>query len=319
MAAIVIMVVIKMSSNAKIRSQQLITGIINDRNFINSLYDSAQGSFKSYLMRFFNAENTDGTLSVSDLRRNVSSRDYDLFRSVLNQFSKPLVTDEEGSLRLDKAKEIAGLDKQNLLNAITAIIIAAHSKKVSSYLNNSLVNEYQYAMNFQEREARSMGYRSNNDYTDTQIMQQADTLLKQKNYGLTVDQRIWIKNDKLTNQTNDAVNKGLMIGITQAYMVNKLFKEFTTSPNSVATIFNKTKNFYKNQLINQEKTRFGTTAANDVFNRYQVSMLNWNLASTHSHTDVCDDLAQGSPYAESDYPNQPHWGCICFPSPAYKK
>ncbi|WP_220751561.1 hypothetical protein [Apilactobacillus xinyiensis] len=308
-----------MSSNAKIRSQQLITGIINDNIFINNLYDSAQGSFKSYLMRFFNAENTDGVLSVSDLRRNVSSRDYDLFRSVLNQFSKPLVTDEEGSLRLDKAKKIAGLDKQNLLNAITAIVIAAHSKKVINYLGNSLVNEYQYAMNFQEREARAMGYRSAKDYTDDQIMKQANTLLKQKNYDLTVDQRVWIKNDKLTNQTNDAVNKGLMIGITQAYMVNKLFKEFTTSPNSVATIFNKTKNFYKNQLINQEKTRFGISAADDVFGRYAVDSFNWNLASTHSHSDICDDLASGSPYAKEDYPDRPHWGCVCFPSPAYSK
>ncbi|MCL0330841.1 hypothetical protein [Apilactobacillus xinyiensis] len=313
------MVVIKMSSNARIRSQQLITGIINDRNFINSLYDSAQGNFKSYLMRFFNAENTDGTLSVSELRRNVSSKDYDLFRNVLNQFSKPLVDDEEGALRLDKAKKIAGLDKQNLLNAITAIIIASTSHKVSDYLGNSLINEYQYAINFQEREARATGYSSNKSYTNTQIMQQAKDLLAQKNYGLKVDQRVWIKNDKLTNQTNDAVNKGLMVGITQAYMTDKLFKEFTTSPNSVATIFNKTKNFYKNQLINQEKTRFGATAANDVFDRYQVSMLNWNLASTHSHSDACDDLAQGSPYAESDYPDQPHWGCVCFPSPAYKK
>lgn len=300
------------------RSEQLITGIFNDRQFINSLYDSAQGNFKNYLMRFFYAENNNGIMSVSDLRRNVGSNDYDLFRRVLSQYSKPLVDDEEGSLRLEKAKHIAGMNKQNLLNAITSIIVASTSKDVSKYLGGSLINEYQYAMAWQEREARNTHHRTNIQYSNSDINKQAQDLLNTKNFGLTVDQRIWVKNDKLTNQTNDAVNKGLMVGITTDYINNHLFKEFTTSPNSVSTIFNKTKNFYKNQLINQEKTRFGKSAANDVFDRYSVNKFNWNLASTHNHTDVCDDLAQGSPYSKSDYPSTPHWGCICFPSPAYE-
>lgn len=301
------------------RSAQLITGILNDHQFINSLYDSAQGNFKNYLMRFFYAENNDGIVSTSDLRKNVDSNDYDLFIRVLNQYSKPLVNDDEGVLRLEKAKHIAGMNKQNLLNAITSIVIASTSKDVSKYLGSSLINEYQYAMAWQEREARNTHHRTNVQYSNNDIDNQAQNLLDAKNYGLTVDQRVWVKNDKLANQTNDAVNKGLMVGITTDYINNHLFKPFTTSPNSVETIFNKTKNFYKNQLINQEKNRFGISAANDVFDRYSVNKLNWNLASTHNHTDACDDLAQGSPYSKADYPSRPHWGCICFPSPAYEK
>lgn len=267
-------------------------------------------------MRFFNAENNNGVLSVSELRRNVSSGDYDLFKKVLSEYSSSLLVDDEGVLRLDKAKKMAGLDKQNLLNSIVAIIIAATSKSVSSYLGTSLKNEYQYAMSFQENEAIRTRHFTNHHYSNAAINEQANKILAAKNYGLTVDQRVWIKNDKLTGQVNNAVNEGLMRGMDNDYINNKLFKPFNNSPKSATTAFNKTKNFYKNQLINQEKNRFGTEAALDVFDRYNVHMLNWNLASTHSHSDACDDLAQGSPYTRVDYPNAPHWGCVCFPSPA---
>lgn len=305
-----------MTARADLRAQQLVTGILNDRTFINNLYNSAQGNFRNYLMRFYNTENNNGTMSINDLRRNVSSADYDTFRSVLSQFGKPLLDSDEGQLRLEKAKQIAGLNKQSLLNAITAIIIASSSKDISDYLGNSLVNEFQYAINFQEREAVNTNHSTNTNYTNAEVIKMAEELLAQKNYGLTVDQRVWIKNDKLTNQTNDAVNKALMVGITADYMNNTLFRDYTTSTNSVTTIFNKTKNYYKGQLINREKDRFGLAAANDVFDRYNVKNLNWNLASTHPRTDKCDELAQGSPYSRADYPDEPHFGCICFPSPA---
>jgi hypothetical protein len=44
-----------------------------------------------------------------------------------------------------------------------------------------------------------------------------------------------------------------------------------------------------------------------------VETINWNLSPSHPRTDVCDDLADRSPYALTDVPQYPaHPHCLCY-------
>lgn len=53
--------------------------------------------------------------------------------------------------------------------------------------------------------------------------------------------------------------------------------------------------------------------------RYEESGLvdgvDWNLSSSHPEGDICDQLAQESPYAPKNVPQKPHPFCYCFLTP----
>ncbi len=43
-----------------------------------------------------------------------------------------------------------------------------------------------------------------------------------------------------------------------------------------------------------------------------VTGYTWNLSGSHPATDICDDLANGSPYTRGNVPMTPHPHCMCY-------
>lgn len=305
----------------------------NDQEYATFIYQQAMSDFKDFFMYFFNNYATDGVLGLGDMRRNVSQNDYRLWRKVLAKYSKKLESSDEGKDRLDRAKHAAGYDRINLLSSIAGIAVGYASAMANDYFNRMLVNEYKGSIAFQTRMIR---YQVKGKYhaaipepdvklkgkyqvpqprpiSDHEVHNRAMQILNQKSYGFTVSERIWNRNDALTDEIKHAVSTALTRGTDQAYMDDRLFKFIKQNKDSVATDFDSTERWLSDRLVLNEKNRVEHLAAMSVYKAHGVKWVNW--VTQPKACRECRDLEAGNPYSIDKVPERPHISCRCILEP----
>ncbi|WP_105965044.1 hypothetical protein [Apilactobacillus micheneri] len=291
-----------------------------DKQFINYAYKQGFNEFQSIFMYFFNSYSNDSVLSTSEMRSLCNNKDFKLWKQYINKYENQLLTSDSAKYRLQKAKAIAGNDKQQLLNALTLIVITATSLVTSNYLQGSMAKEYKDTFNYKSLLSIKAGYKTSSEITDSDLKQEAGNLINGKYYGLTADQHIWLRSDELNGQVQSAINAALTKGADQKYMDNKLFNYIPSNRNQSAnTSFTKTGNTISNVLVPDQKARMESGATDKVFSNYGVDTFDYATQGDGKVCDPCIDRANNSPWTYATDEGSLHTGDRCYRIPVKSK
>lgn len=109
---------------------------------------------------------------------------------------------------------------------------------------------------------------------------------------------------------DNLINKGLALGWSQRELANELRKSISPNvPGGVSYAANRTA---RTEINNA----YHASAAERYANSAIVDGVDWNLSSSHPEGDICDTLADESPYDKKNVPQKPHPFCYCFLTPA---
>lgn len=285
-----------------------------DQRQATTIYQSAYQSIQEYVRYFFDHYSTDGVLDKPAMYTMPNARDRQLWRKVLRQFEGELSKTDQGRQKLKELKRVAGFDRINLLSSVSGIAIGFATANADDYFNRMLIREYSQANDFQAKMASKVVKQwKYHKPTDEDVRKRAVELIDQKNYGLTVSERIWVHSDYLEAEVKQALSKALTVGIDDKYLEDHLFKYINQNKDSVATDFDSTERWIANRLIKNEKGRLVRKASLQVFNLSGVEWVAW--VTRPGACATCRGLEQDGPYRTSKVPPIPHNGDRCFLEP----
>lgn len=291
-----------------------------DKDFINYVFKQGFNEFNSIFMYFFNRYNSDGVLSVNEMRTMCNTQDFKLWQEYINKYEKRLLSNDSAKYRLQKAKATAGKDKQQLLSALSMIIIASTSLLVSDHLQGSMINEYRDAFTYKSLLSLKAGYKAHNDWSNNDINKEASELVNDKRYGANIDERIWMKSDILNGQINSAINAALTKGADNQYINNKLMNYIPSNRNESANAsFTKTGTNIANVLVADNKAYMEDNATNQVFSIYNVEKFNYATQGDGKVCDPCIDRANSGPFTYATDEGSLHTGDRCYRVPVQNK
>jgi hypothetical protein len=109
---------------------------------------------------------------------------------------------------------------------------------------------------------------------------------------------------------DDTINRALAAGWSQTRLAKALKDSIDPMvPGGVSYAANRTARTEVNNA-------FHASAAKRYEDSPIVEGVDWHLSSSHPEGDVCDSLADGSPYPKNKVPQKPHPHCYCFLTPA---
>lgn len=109
---------------------------------------------------------------------------------------------------------------------------------------------------------------------------------------------------------DDTINRGLASGWSRQRLAAELRKSIDPRvPGGVSYAANRTA---RTEINNA----FHASSAERYMNSVIVEGVDWNLSSSHPEGDICDTLADESPYPKKSVPQKPHPNCYCFITPA---
>lgn len=109
---------------------------------------------------------------------------------------------------------------------------------------------------------------------------------------------------------DDTINRALAAGWSRQKLAAEIRKSFDPKvPGGVSYAANRTA---RTEINNA----FHASSAERYMNSVIVEGVDWNLSSSHPEGDICDTLADESPYPKKEVPQKPHPNCYCFITPA---
>ena len=292
------------------RERQIKSDDRNDGTNVGALLAVSQNTVADALNYFRSRYATDGVLTVSDMRTNVDGTDYAKWQAFIQQHSAELMQDPEGQYRLKSAAQQAGLDREHLLGAMVGISVAHATLGINQYNHQTIDAEAGRTLKFQNKVMRLRG-RQPLDLGD-QIETTTQKFIEEPKQGLTMDKRAWLRTDKLTSQVNGAVNRSLQVGLDDDYYQNHLFKDSSSSQNSVTKQYASAGGYVSNSLLRDAKTGIVALAGGIIAEQNQLGMGYWHDVEDERECENCINLANGGPYPANNVPAPPHPGCRCF-------
>lgn len=294
----------------KQREQQIKATDHGDDIYVDSLMAGAKGRIAETLKYFRDRYAVDGVLSVSEMRSNVNDSDFALWQDFIQQYGPRLVKDKAAKYRLDSAKNQAGLDREHLLSSMVAISVAYAAVGINQYNEDTLIAEANKSMQFQNKFMRTRG----DEPLDTAelVESEAIKLINKETKGLTMEDRVWLRTDVLSDQVTSAIDRSLQVGLDDIYYQSYLFKEDSNSKNSVPKAFKSAKGSLANQVLRDKKAEATAVAGAIVADKNDLNVAYWYNVEDGHVCDRCIQLTNGSPYPSHDVPGAPHYGCRCF-------
>lgn len=109
---------------------------------------------------------------------------------------------------------------------------------------------------------------------------------------------------------DNTINRALAAGWSRQQLAKELRKSIDPKvPGGVSYAANRTA---RTEINNA----FHASSAERYMNSVIVEGVDWNLSSSHPEGDICDQLADDSPYDKKNVPQKPHPNCYCFITPA---
>lgn len=108
---------------------------------------------------------------------------------------------------------------------------------------------------------------------------------------------------------DDIINRALASGWSRQRLAAELRKSI--DPNVAGGV-----SYAANRTARTEiNNAFHSISAERYMNSILVEGVDWNLSSSHPEGDICDTLADESPYDKRKVPHKPHPNCYCFITP----
>lgn len=282
-----------------------------DDIYLTSLGNGTTGIIAEKLKYFRDRYSTDGVLSIADMRTNVNSNDFEMWKAFVKKYGKRLLKDAEAKYRLDIAKQTAGIDRAHLMNSIVAIAVAYATVGTTDYFGTTLLDEANQAMSFQNKVGRSRGEEVKD--VAEQVENKAKEFIDQETQGLSLSDRAWLRTDKLTAQVNNAIDRAFQQGLDDDYYQNHLFNNGAAgNSNSVLVLFDSASGYLANSLLRDQKAQVVTMVANYVAAENALKRAYWHTVEDNAVCKLCETLAMGGPYPRNSVPRRPHHGCRCF-------
>lgn len=293
------------------RERQIKRDDHGDDIYISSLSKGTTGVIAEKLKYFRDHYSSNGVLSVGNMRTNVNDSDYQMWQSFISKYGPRLMKDAEGEYRLKTAKKTAGIDRAHLLSSIVGIAVAYATLGVTDYYGQSLTNEANSTMNFQNKVSRGRGATVKDLAEDVEAM--AKKFAEQETQGMSMSDRAWLRTDKLTDQVNSAIDRAFQQGLDDDYYENHLFNDGVSgNSSSVLALFDSANGYLANSLLRERKAQIVTMVANYVAIANSLKKGYWYTVEDNHVCKACDTLAMESPYKRKAVPSRPHLGCRCF-------
>jgi hypothetical protein len=133
----------------------------------------------------------------------------------------------------------------------------------------------------------------------------AEAIIARRQYGRSLSERVYHNSRKTTARVLRIVEDSLGAG-RSADEIARLVRRLI-SPSTPGGVSYAARRLARTEIANA----YHNVAVRLGQERPWVEGFRWNLSGSHPRADVCDSLAERSPYAKREVPARPHPQCLC--------